>query len=413
MIQEKLYLSLARKYRPKNFSELCGQDSIARVISHAIISERLVQGYLFTGTRGTGKTSFARIIAKTVNCKNSVIKEDEIKPCEICMSCKAYLENRHPDILEIDAASKTSVDDVRQIIESSEYKPIMGLYKIFIIDEIHMLSKGAFNALLKVLEEPPSHVIFIFATTEIYKIPLTVISRCQRFDLRRLSLDHILKLLELIINKEQINFTTEALKLIALKSDGSARDALMLVEQARSIIRNNHEVISAKLVYEMLGLIEVDIIIKLILYVVNQDAYNAIDLINKTFLSLSNFEPFIEQVLDLLAYLNKAKILADYYHIIFNDFKDEISEILNKTSLARLSILWQIYIKGIEEVKASSNQALVLEMLVIKSMYSQALPSLENLNIVNTSDRIKVDSNSIVTIKEDNTLGRELKKKLI
>ena len=227
------YVVLARKYRPQNFNELLGQDALVQTLTNAIKNNRLHHAYILTGIRGVGKTTTARIIAKALNCTGKDgHSEPTVNPCGICENCRAIAESRHIDVLELDAASRTSVDDIREILDGVRYKPTNARYKIYIIDEVHMLSKSAFNALLKTLEEPPSHVIFIFATTEIRKVPITVLSRCQRFDLQRLTIETLMKHFQNIIQKEGLEAEDEALHLIAKAADGSCRDGLSLLDQA-------------------------------------------------------------------------------------------------------------------------------------------------------------------------------------
>ncbi|MCC8398008.1 MAG: DNA polymerase III subunit gamma/tau [Rickettsia endosymbiont of Labidopullus appendiculatus] len=371
------YISFARKYRPANFSELYGQEVLTKTLNYTIQKDRISQGYLLTGIRGVGKTTAARIIAKTINCTNQIVEGNHIKPCKDCQNCNSFNKNNHPDIIEMDAASKTSVDDIRKIIESSDYKPLIGRYSIFIIDEVHMLSKGAFNALLKILEEPPAHVIFIFATTEPQKIPLTVISRCQRYDLRRLTFDDIFQLIQEIAKKEQIKVEIEALKIIAARSDGSARDAVSVLDQATSL--GAGEIITPEIVYQILGLVDTASIVKFFEYIIQKDAAKSIDLVNQLYMSSANLEIFVALVADFSAYLSKVKMLPDYQNPIYLPFKDQVTTILTKITLPQLSIIWQIYSKGIIEMKTSHNQLIEAEMLVIKSIYSQMLPSLEEL----------------------------------
>lgn len=382
------YITFARKYRPTNFSELYGQEVLTKILNYTIQKDRISQGYLLTGIRGVGKTTAARIIAKTINCTSPIVKGEYIEPCENCQNCNSFNKNNHPDIIEMDAASKTSVDDIRKIIESSDYKPLIGRYSIFIIDEVHMLSKGAFNALLKILEEPPAHVIFIFATTEPQKIPLTVISRCQRYDLKRLTFDDIFQLIQEIAKKEQLKIEIEALKIIASRSDGSARDAVSVLDQATSL--GAGEVITPEIVYQILGLVDTASIIKFFEYIIQKDAAKSIDLVNQLYISSANLEIFVGLVADFSAYLNKAKILPDYQNPIYLPFNDQVTAILTKVTLSQLSIIWQIYSKGIIEMKTSHNQLIEAEMLVIKSIYSQMLPSLEELvDIHNEGDQLE------------------------
>ncbi len=371
------YINFARKYRPTNFSELYGQEVLTKILSYAIIKNRISQGYLLTGIRGVGKTTSARIIAKTINCTNLIVEVNNIKPCENCHNCLSFNKNNHPDIIEIDAASKTSVDDIRKIIESSDYKPLISKYTVFIIDEVHMLSKGAFNALLKILEEPPEHIIFIFATTEPQKIPLTVISRCQRYDLRRLTFDEISQLLDEIAKKEQLKIEAEAIRVIASRSDGSARDAVSILDQATSL--GIDELITTKMIYQILGLVDTANIVEFFDYIIQKDVAKAINLVNDLYNHSANLEIFISSVADFIAHLSKVKLLPNYQDPIYQSFTDQVQSILNRVTFPQLSIIWQIYSKGIIEMKISHNQLIEAEMLTIKSIYSQILPSIEEL----------------------------------
>ena len=224
------YRVLARKYRPQIFKDLVGQEMLVHILTNAIINNRVAHAYLLTGVRGVGKTTTARLIAMCLNCESRVAESFE--PCGKCNSCISIREDRNIDVIEIDAASKTGVEDIREIIDNVKYKPISCKYKIFIIDEVHMLSKSAFNALLKTLEEPPSHVKFLFATTEVKKIPVTIISRCQRFDLNRIEFSKLISYLLLIAKKEKIKIDNDAIALIVRAADGSVRDGLSLLDQA-------------------------------------------------------------------------------------------------------------------------------------------------------------------------------------
>ncbi|WP_347939160.1 DNA polymerase III subunit gamma/tau [Rickettsia oklahomensis] len=419
------YIPFARKYRPSNFAELQGQEVLVKVLSYTILNDKLAGGYLLTGIRGVGKTTSARIIAKAVNC-SALITEDTvvnsvnlkykrqggktidnratndnvnnfksidytIRTCEECTNCISFNNHNHPDIIEIDAASKTSVDDIRRIIESAEYKPLQGKYKIFIIDEIHMLSKGAFNALLKTLEEPPPHIIFIFATTEVQKIPATIISRCQRYDLRRLSFEEIFKLLKYITKQENLKADIEALRIISFKSEGSARDAVSILDQAASMSAKSDNIISSQVINQMLGLVDTSVIIEFFEYIICRETEKAINLINKLYGFSVNLEIFIESVADFIAYLNKVKMLPNYSLPIYESFNGRIKNILSEISLPYLSILWQIYNKGVTEIKNSYNQLTEAEMLVIKSIYSTSLPLLTDFDVNNQNSNQSIN----------------------
>ena len=258
------YIAMARKWRPQSFSDMVGQEHIAKTLENAIQGGRLHHAFLFTGTRGVGKTTSARILARTLNCKGS----DPLHPCGQCDSCKDIAGGNPMDVYEIDAASNTSVDNIRDVIERVQYPPVIGKYKIFIIDEVHMLSTGAFNALLKTLEEPPSHVIFIFATTEVNKVPQTILSRVQRFDFKRLTVDQIRSRLRYICEQEGIKATDEALDIFAEKADGSMRDGLTYFDQAYAFTGNE---MTAESVRSVLGIPPVELFFSLIQSIENHD----------------------------------------------------------------------------------------------------------------------------------------------
>lgn len=374
------YIPFARKYRPKNFRELVGQEVLTKTLSYCIANQKIAGTILLTGIRGIGKTSSARIIAKTINCTVPVI-DDMILPCENCKNCQSFVSNNHPDVIEIDAASRTSVDDIREIIESSEYKPLLGKYKIFIIDEVHMLSKNAFNALLKLIEEPPLHVIFIFATTEAQKIPLTVLSRCQRYDLRRFSFEEIFLLLEKIAQNENLKFEADALKIIAQKSEGSARDAIAILDQASSYVVNNdgNEVINAELINKMLGLVQIGTVLKLVQLIVAGNTKSAINLLQEIYLNASNLEYFLYQLSDFIANLIKEKTIQNFHDPLYKNYLTEITDLLIGISLSKLSILWQIVSNGAGEIKSSHNELITAQMIVIKAIYSLNLPKIEDI----------------------------------
>jgi DNA polymerase-3 subunit gamma/tau len=375
------YIPFARKYRPKNFSELVGQEVLTKTLSYCISNKKLAGALLLTGIRGVGKTSSARIVAKTINCTSLKTHQNSVLPCEKCKNCESFQHNNHPDVIEIDAASRTGVDDVREIIESSEYRPLLGEYKIFIIDEVHMLSKSAFNALLKLIEEPPAHVIFIFATTEAQKIPLTVLSRCQRYDLKRLGFDEILSLLQKIAKDEGIKYEEEALKIIALKSEGSARDGTAILDQASSYIHNkdDNDVVTAGSVNKMLGLVQVSTILKLIQLIIAGNTAGAIKLLEEIYISSNSLEYFIQQVSDFIANLTKEKVIPGFHDPLYSHYSSEITDILVGMSLSRLSILWQIFNNGVDEIKLSHNELVTAQMLVIKAIYSCNLPKIEEI----------------------------------
>lgn len=355
--------------------DLIGQEVLTKVLSFAISKNQLVSSFLFTGIRGIGKTTSARIVAQTINCTDRQFSEQVVVSCEKCTNCKAFSDGAHSDIVEIDAASYTSVDNIRDVIEKAMYKPVLGLYKIFIIDEVHMLSKSAFNALLKTLEEPPSHVVFILLTTELSKVPLTILSRCQKFNLKRFSINDLLVLLEKICTQEEIIFDRLALESIAYKADGSARDATVLLEQASFLAKQKNTALDIDIVKESLDLNNFKHSIDFLLFILKQETSPAINLINQLYKENFDFINIITSIIELIALLSKLKLVPNYSLGYFSAYKDDIKNLSTLTDLGFLTSLWQIFNKGVQEVSLSSNQLIAFEMLVIKAIYCALIPS--------------------------------------
>lgn len=366
------YLVLARKYRPQNFAELRGQDALVRTLTNAIQSGRIAHAFMLTGVRGVGKTTTARIIARALNCANG----PTITPCGACDQCKAISEDRHIDVLEMDAASRTGVDDIREIIDSVQYSPVNGRYKIFIIDEVHMLSKNAFNALLKTLEEPPKDVKFIFATTEIRKVPITVLSRCQRFDLRRIDAGVLEKYFHELLVRENVGAEDDAVAMIARAADGSARDGLSLLDQA---ISREPQKITALQVREMLGLVDRSVTFDLYEAIMRGDSLAAMTVLDTLYKGGADAQIVLQDLLDLTHHLTKIKVTPE----LSNDMALPESErvrgaaLIQTLSTPTLTRTWQILLKGFGEVQHAFNPQLALEMLIIRLLYvaDQPMPA--------------------------------------
>lgn len=373
--ENKPYKVLATKYRPQNFDDLIGQDVLVRTITNAINNNRIANAFLLTGIRGVGKTTTARIIAKALNCIGEDGKGNATpSPCGVCSSCTSITQDRNPDVLEMDAASRTGVDDIRDIIDSVNYLPGSVRYKIYIIDEVHMLSKNAFNALLKTLEEPPSHVKFIFATTEIRKIPITILSRCQRFDLRRVGHDVLVKHLDKISKNEGAEVDEEALGLIANASEGSVRDSLSLLDQA---IAHNEGKVSGKDVLDMLGLADTGRIIELFESIAKGDIQQALVIFNQLYDDGADITLILNDLLEFVYLLTKLKVTPDLQiagTLPENQYK-MAKEISGNLSLSYITRFWQILLKGIGEVKQSSNYLMAGEMIIVRIGYMSDLPS--------------------------------------
>ena len=358
---------LALKYRPQVPRDLIGQEAIIETIVNGIKSEKTPNAYLFTGIRGVGKTTIARIIAKALNCQNGI---DNLCENNFCENCNSIINSNHIDVLEMDAASKTGVDDVRDLIDFSRYGPTSAKYKIFIIDEVHMLSKQAFNALLKTLEEPPSYLKFIFATTEIKKIPVTVVSRCQRYDLSRIKSDDLFQYLKKISSKENGNITDEALKLIVKISEGSVRDSLSLLD--RGLMNNlEGEKLTLEKAQKIYGYFDKSFLIELIEHIFKGDEENVIKLYRKLYDAGVEPKLFLNDFLEILYYIKNISSLSlggTNFTLNDNEFK-KISEIANNTNSKEIILFWQFTIKAIDELDLVSNPSLSVEMFLIRLMY--------------------------------------------
>ncbi len=369
------YVVLARKYRPQNFNELLGQDALVKTITNAIKNNRLHHAYILTGIRGVGKTTTARIIAKALNCTGKdALNGATVNPCGICENCRAIAESRHIDVLELDAASRTGVDDIREILDGVRYKPTTARYKVYIIDEIHMLSKQAFNALLKTLEEPPSHVIFIFATTEIRKVPVTILSRCQRFDLQRLSIDTLIAHFKNIITKENLKAEDEALHLIAKAADGSCRDGLSLLDQAISLGGGE---VKTEVVKNMIGLADRSLIFDLFESLIDGKTEKVLENLQKQHQNGANPLTLLQDLITITHLLAKVKIVPEALNdpALSENEKDFCSKIAPMVPIAVLSKIWQMLIKGLSELNIAPLQQDALEMILIRISFSANLPT--------------------------------------
>ena len=373
------YKVLARKYRPQTFADLIGQEALVRTLSNAIKVNRIAQSYMLTGIRGVGKTTSARIIAKALNCVGEDGKGSMTPfPCGKCEHCLAISEDRHIDVQEIDAASNTQVDNVREIIQSAKYAPVSARFKVYIIDEVHMLSKSAANALLKLLEEPPERVKFIFATTEIRKVPVTILSRCQRFDLRRVEPAEIAAYFKTIVEKENVSVTDEALDIIAKCADGSVRDGLSLLDQVIAHSAGNAD---AEMVRAMLGLSDKTALFSLFEAMADGDIKTALSIVDEQKKNGADALMLLQDLSDLTFSLTKIKvsdcILDDI--TLSQELKTKGAKLAAKIPMAILTRVWQMLMKGIEEVKTAGNSFSALEMVLIRLAYSVNMPTLAEL----------------------------------
>jgi DNA polymerase III subunit gamma/tau len=371
---------LSLKYRPQNFDQLIGQESMAIAIQNAIKMDRIPNAYLLTGIRGVGKTTTARIIAKAINCNKKFGTDEKCSKDEYC-HCQAIIDSSHMDILEMDAASKTGIDDIREILDSSQYLPSSAKYKVFIIDEVHMLSKQAFNALLKTLEEPPSHLKFILATTEVKKIPVTILSRCQRFDLRRIKMDEMQTFLRGIAEKENAKIDDKALAIIAKASEGSVRDALSILDQAIITFNLQSQKITEDKVRDMLGLADQTRVIELLSHIVKGSQQEALKEAEDIFNIGADPKLIVQSMLEIIYLISRTKTLG----AIENDLSvsevesAQIKKIADEVDLTYVSMLWHFTLKGIEELNFMPNPFLSFQMLLIRLAHLKNMPDPQSI----------------------------------
>ena len=386
---------LALKYRPQVFEDLIGQELAVKTILNSIKENKVPNAYLFTGIRGVGKTTIARIVAKSINCKNGIENIGKKVSCDNC-HCEAIANSNHIDVLEMDAASKTSVDDVRELIEFSRYGPSSAKYKIFIIDEVHMLSKQAFNALLKTLEEPPQYLKFIFATTEVKKIPITVLSRCQRFELPRVKPEELLVFLKKILNLENGVATDDALKLIIKLSEGSVRDALSLLD--RALISLDKKKLDLEEAQKIFGYFDKTLIIELFNYLFKADEDKVLKLYKKIYLIGVDPKVFLNDFLEVLYYLkniNFLKLDKNNFYLNPEEIKN-LSEIAFNIEESTLLNYWQFTINAMQELEVVSDQNIAIEMFLIRLLHLKEIKQ-EKLNDIN-----KNYETSIRKVENDN-----------
>jgi DNA polymerase-3 subunit gamma/tau len=375
-ISEKSYKVLARKYRPQNFDDLMGQDVMVQTLKNAFKIDRIAHAYMLTGVRGIGKTTTARLLARALNYKTDLIDKPNIEMSETGYHCLEIMESRHIDVIEMDAASRTGIADIREIIDSINYSPSSARFKIYIIDEIHMLSKAAFNGLLKTLEEPPSHVKFIFATTEVQKVPLTILSRCQRFDLRRFDNDLVRSLLLKVCSKENVKIDDSVIGLISRASGGSARDSLSLLDQAIALSEND-EALSEDLIRKMLGLSDQGRIIDLFEYISSGDVEAALGEIRDQVDIGVDPSNLIEVLGDLVHEMTRHKVTQENEDNLSLGPENivRLKNIIEDESVKSLSRYWQMILKAANEIKNFSKPLSALEMAVIRMCYISDLPT--------------------------------------
>jgi DNA polymerase-3 subunit gamma/tau len=367
------YRVLARKYRPVDFTTLVGQEAMVRTLRNAIATGRIAHAFMLTGVRGVGKTTTARIIARALNCVGKDGKGGPtVDPCGVCEHCVAITEDRDVDVIEMDAASRTGVADARELIEGVRYRPVSARYKVYIIDEVHMLSTAAFNALLKTLEEPPPHVKFVFATTEIRKVPVTVLSRCQRFDLKRVPQDALVQWFGRIAEQEKVEISPEALALVARAADGSVRDGLSMLDQA---IAHGGGVVDAAQVRDMLGLADRSRVLELFEKTMRGDAAAVVALLGEMHDAGADPVVILQDLLELTHWVTRIKITPEAGANVADSERTQGLAMAQKLTLASLTRAWALLMKGLEETLRAPSPNRAAEMALIRLCYAADLPS--------------------------------------
>ena len=400
---------LALKYRPQEFKDLIGQEVMAQTITNAIKLKKTPNAYLLTGIRGVGKTTTARLIAKALNCQKNEDPKIKCSSEKFCSICQEIINSNHIDILEMDAASKTGIDDIRELIENSKYSPTSAKFKIFIIDEVHMLSKQAFNGLLKTLEEPPPSLKFILATTEVRKIPVTILSRCQRFDLKRVSIDQLCKHLKIIADKENGRISEDAIKLIARTSEGSVRDSISLLDRAlisQSIIKNNQ--IEEPDVRLMLGLADRSKIIILFKQILSGDEKESLKVLQELINDGLDAKNFLNDILEVLYLFSRRISLGPIEKDMFVSeaelqLVDQYSKNLN---MQDIGLFWQLTIKTIDDLRLVGNENLTLEMYVMQLLYLKNIDT--NKEIQNLDNNQQSNERLVGKKIDDKTLEKNI-----
>ena len=372
------YTVLARKYRSQNFQSLIGQDVLVKTLTTAINTGRIAHAYIFTGIRGTGKTSTARILAKALNCLSS--DGPTATPCGVCENCRAIAAGQHIDVLEIDAASHTGVDNMRDILDAAQYRPTNGRYKVYIIDEVHMLSTSAFNALLKTLEEPPAHVIFILATTEIRKVPVTILSRCQRFDLVRVPVETLKKHFAWIAEQEKIELSDAANELLARAADGSVRDGLSLLDQA---IAQTSGHVDEKSVLDMLKRADRSVVVDFMKILLSGDTASALEKVDEIYTNGADLSMLLNDMMEWTHWatrMHPALHASDAVNSPYTaDQREQIKGINSRVSLNTLSRIWQVMVASVPEMQAAGNQKQCFDMLIIRLIHIADMPSIQDM----------------------------------
>ena len=375
---ENNYTVLARKYRSQDFESLIGQDVLVKTLTTAINTGRIAHAYIFTGIRGTGKTSTARILAKALNCTAG--DGPTANPCGVCENCRAIAAGQHIDVLEIDAASHTGVDNMREILDATQYRPTNGRYKVYIIDEVHMLSASAFNALLKTLEEPPAHVIFILATTDIRKVPVTILSRCQRFDLVRVPVDTLKKHFAWIAEQEKVELSDTANELLARAADGSVRDGLSLLDQA--IAQTGGHVDEAA-VMDMLKRADRGVVVDFMQTLLSGNVASALAKADEIYTNGADLSMLLTDMMEWTHWATRMhptlRISGTQNTPYTADQRERINEINKHVTLNTLSRIWQVMVAAVPEMQASTNQKQCFDMLVVRLMHIADMPSVPEI----------------------------------
>ena len=369
-----VYQASARKHRPQNFSDMTGQEHVARILINSIVNDSLAHAFLLTGTHGTGKTTIGRLLAKSVSCEKR--DKDTAEPCNECENCKLITALQHPDVLEIDAASHTGVDDIRNLSEMAHYAPIKGRFKIFIIDEAHMLSNSAFNALLKLLEEPAPHLKFVLATTELHKVPVTVVSRCQHLNLLKIDREKIADRLEKVALEDKTEFEREALDMIAELSNGSMRDAFSLYDSVISYNLSSDKKLDIGTVRNVTGFFSSEDITTLIDALLSGDTNSALDIFEKTYAISSDVSTVLNCLLHSLYIITKTLATNKIPETSLIDKQYLQEKIIGKVTMNTVTLLWQTILRGLQEIKTAPDSFITAEIIIMQACYVSSLPNI-------------------------------------